>query len=174
MVAGVWSRRLRAAVAGAGVLCGAVLGACSTPQAAGGIPASAYAAALAAFLPEPPTDGDDDELPVVYVAPLGDSPLALDAQVAVIDDLAERCDLRFVDTVDVVIDDDIEGAPPRDEGVLLAIGTIHGEPPHTVRVEQYTDAERTAAHLITLVERSGEWSVVSVDDVDPEVLVGDG
>ena len=91
-----------------------------------------------------------------------------------IDALAARVDVRFVDSFDVVIDDRVDGAPPRDDAILLAIGMIPAEPPHTVRVEEYTDAVRTAAHLVTVIERSDEWTVQRVTDVDPEVLVGDG
>jgi len=163
----------RIAAAAAAVLVGVFAGGCSSDNTRGGIPAAAYVAALGPFLPEPPADDDTDPA-VVYVAPLGESPLALDAQVAVIDALVECCDVRFVDTVDVAIDDGSDGAPPRDHGLLLAIGTILAESPHTVRVEEYTDAQRTAAHLVTVVERAGAWAVSAVDEVDPEVLVGDG
>ena len=172
-VVAVWYRRLQVALAALAVAVGA--GACSATGAAGGVSPDAYVAALAAFLPEPPHDGDDDgDLPVAYVASLGESPLALDAQVAVIDGLADRCDLRFVDSPGAAIDDDTDGAPPRDKGILLAIGTILADPPHTVRVEEYLDAGHTAAHLVTLVERAGAWTVTGIDGVDPEVLVGDG
>lgn len=150
----------------------AVLAACGPKEAAGGVPAAAYVTALTTFLPAPPADPDVD-LPVVYVAPIGESALALDAQVAVIDALAERCDVRFVDTFDVVIDEGEDGAPPRDDATLLAIGMIPADPPHTVRVEEYTRAGRTAAHLVTVAERD-EWVVLNVEEVDPEVLVGHG
>jgi len=164
----MWSRRGFAALA----VVAALLAACGPAKSSSGVPAAAYAAALVPFLPAPPDA--DENLVVVYVAPLGEAPLALDAQVAVIDALAARVDVRFVDSFDVVIDDRVDGAPPRDDAILLAIGMIPAEPPHTVRVEEYTDAVRTAAHLVTVIERSDEWTVQRVTDVDPEVLVGDG
>lgn len=156
------------------------------PKAA---PAEAYVAALGEFMPEPP--GPDEKLPVVFVVPIGESALDLDAQVKVIGAFAEQWDVRFVDDPEAAIDaseldrpDDTDGADSTDgepdEGAneqtrhLIGIGTVHATPPHTVRVEQYTDATTIDAHRVTLVERAGTWRVQSVEPIEPEVLLGDG
>ena len=133
----------------------------------------AYVLVLDEFLPEPPTD-PDAERPVVYVAHLGDEIFSLDDQVAMIDAVAETHDLRFVDDADAAVDDREDSAPPRDDGLLLGIGTITATPPHLVRVEVYNEADAVEAHLLTLTERAGTWRVETSEPVDPEGLVSDG
>jgi hypothetical protein len=163
---------MRAALA-IGALTLALL-ACTARPEPGDITAEAYVAALSEFLPEPA--GADEDPPIVYVVPIGDRALDLDTQVAVIDALAEQWDVHFVDDAQAAINadgDDDDGAPSRESNVL-GIGTIKAMPPHTVRIEQYTDAAFSQAHRVTLVERNGTWRVDSVAAVEPEVLVDDG
>ncbi len=168
------SYRLRRALA-VGVLA-LGLSACSTRGESGAVTADAYVAALSEFLPDaaaPDTEPDADPV-VVYVVPIGDEAPGLDTQVAVIDAFAERWDVRFVDDAQAAIDAGLDEQEPDGAASLLGIGTIHATPPYTVRVEQYTDATRTQAHRVTLVERDGTWRVDSVAEVEPEVLVDDG
>ncbi len=162
------SRRWRVVVLAAAV----ALAACSDRSEPGAVTADAYVAALGGFMP--PAVAADEQLPVVYVVPIGDVALDLDTQVAVIDAFAERFDVRFVDTAQAAIDASPDDPEASDAPHLVGIGTIHATPPYTVRIEQYADATRTEAHRVTLVERSGSWHVDSVADVEPEVLVGDG
>jgi hypothetical protein len=149
----------------------ATLVACSG-SATPGVPSEAYVAALTPFLPDPAPEGDDR--PVVFVAVTGEHPIGLEAQVAIVDAVAEHYDLRFVDDFEAALDDAGDDPAPVEDGRLLAIGTIQADAPHIVRVEDYLDAERSTAHIVTLVERSGRWSVASVERVEPEVLVGEG
>lgn len=150
----------------------AACGSAGADDGDGIIGAGAYEAVLAEFLPEPPVD-EDAERPIVYVAHLSDEPLSLDMQVAIIESLAGTHDVRFVDDARAAVDDADEDAPPRDDGLLLGIGTIPSSPPHTVRVEVYTGADQVEAHRLTLVERGSVWRVETSEPVDPEGLVGD-
>ena len=144
--------------------------ACSSSSEPSAIGADGYSAAIAGFLPEVPAGGTR---PVVYIARLGDEPFALEDQVAMIDVVAETHDLRFVDDVDAAVDDDDSDAPPRDDGLLIGIGTIPVSAPHVVRVEVYTTAGRIDAHKVTLSVRNDVWRVDTSEPVDVEVLVGD-
>lgn len=168
MNASTASRRIRAAVA---VVAFGLTG-CGGGPAAGAVTADAYVAALSEFMPPPP--GADDESPVVFVVPIGETALDLDTQVAVIDAFAERWDVRFVDDPQAAIEAGRDDVARGGTANLLGIGKIHATPPHTVRVEQYSDATNPQGHRVTLVERGGTWSVDSVADVEPEVLVDDG
>jgi hypothetical protein len=166
-------RRLRAALAFGALTLGLL--ACTARSEPGAVTADAYVAALSEFLPDAAVANEDP--PIVYVVPIGDGALDLDTQVAVIDALAERWDVHFVDDAQAAIkadDDDDDDAEPRGETYVLGIGTIKAVPPHTVRIEQYTDASRSQAHRVTLVEHNGTWRIDSVAMVEPEVLVGDG
>lgn len=135
-----------------------------------GIDASTYVAAIEGFLP-PSTDPQDR--PVVFVVPVADASLALDTQVAVIESLAETHDLRFVDSADAAVDDDTVGQPARDGGTLLGVGTVTEESPHTIRIEVYRDRDEVEGHLVTVAVRGDGWTVVDVQPVEPEVLVGE-
>lgn len=144
------------------------------------ISAATYAAVIAEFLPpsEATPDGDEDR-PVVYVAPLAD-PLSLEDQVAVIDAVAENYDLRFVDELSAAIELEGGDGAPRDDALVLAIGRIPAESPHTVRVEVYPRAAPIRAELVTVVVAGTDadgavvWRVDNVEAVDPEGLIGDG
>jgi hypothetical protein len=132
--------------------------------------AAAYSAAIEGFLPGVP---DDESRPVVYIAHLSDQPFPLDDQVAMIEAVQDTHDLRFVDDVEAAVDDGSSDAPPRDDGLLIGIGTIPTVAPHVVRIEIYTAAGRIEAHKVTLSMPNDTWRVDTREPVDPEVLVGD-
>ncbi len=132
--------------------------------------ADAYSAAIDGFLPAVPDDGTR---PVVYIARLGDEPFPLDHQVAMIEVVEESHDLRFVDDVEAAVDGADSEAPPRDDGLLIGVGTISAVAPHVVRVEIYTTVGRIDAHKVTLSTRNDVWRVDTSEPIDPEVLVGD-
>ena len=138
----------------------------------GSVPVGAdgYMAVLDDFLPPVPPDGSR---PVAYVARLGGEPFPLEDQVAMIEAVEESHDLRFVDDISAAVDEEDADAPPRDDGVLLGIGTIPTAVPHVVRVEVYTAAGLVDAYRVTLTVLDDVWRVVTSDPVDPEVLVGD-
>jgi len=134
------------------------------------VDAGTYAAVIARFVPavEAP-----DPAQVAFVTAVGDETLTLEEQVAVIDALADTHDVRFVDDPADAFDPDLADAPPRENGVLIGIGKISGESPHTVRVEVYSSADQIVAQLVTLSWRGGSWQIDTVESVEPEVLVGD-
>lgn len=134
------------------------------------ITAAAYSAVIDEFLPP---DGFDDELPVVYVARLGEEAFPLEDQVAMLERVQDTHDLRFVDDIAAALDDQDLDESPRDDGLLIGVGTISARPPHVVRVEVYEDADRVDASKVTLSLRNDEWRVDTSEPVDAEGLVGD-
>ena len=140
------------------------------PPARADIDATTYVAAIEGFLPPAV---DPEGRPVVYVVPVADESLALDTQVAVIDALAETHDVRFVDSADAAVDEGSDDEPARDGGMLLGVGRVAAEPPHTIRVEVYRDRDQVEAHLMTMSVRGDRWVVVDDEPVEPEVLVGE-
>lgn len=129
-----------------------------------------YSTVIDGFLPATPADGSR---PVVYVARLGEEPFALEDQVAMIASVEDSHDLRFVDDVEAAVDDEHSDAPPRDDGLLIGVGTISIAVPHVVRVEVYNAAGDIEAHKVTLTVRNDVWRVDTSEPIDPEVLVGD-
>jgi hypothetical protein len=160
-----WRRSLLAVVALV-----AVSGCGGDDDGAGPVGADGYTAVIDDFLPPVPSDGDR---PVVFVARLGEEPFALEDQVAMIAAVEESYDLRFVDDIAAAVDNEDSDAPPRDDGLLLGIGTISTAVPHVVRVEVYRAAGMVDAHTVTLTVRGDVWRVDTSEPVDPEVLVSD-
>jgi len=148
----------------------AVSGCGGDDDGAGAVGADGYTAVIADFLPPIPSDGSR---PVVFVARLGEEPFALEDQVAMIAAVEESYDLRFVDDIDAAVDNEDSDAPPRDDGLLLGIGTISTAVPHVVRVEVYRAAGVVDAQTVTLTVRGDVWRVDTSEPVDPEVLVSD-
>ena len=134
------------------------------------IDAGAYSAAIEEFLPPVPDDGTR---PVVYVARLADEAFPLEHQIAMIEVLEDTHDVRFVDDVEAAVEGESSDAPPRDDGLLIGVGSITAEDPPVVRVEIYTAAGRIEAHKVTLSVRDDMWRVDTSEPIDPEVLVGD-
>lgn len=134
------------------------------------IDATTYVAAIDPFLPP---NTDPDARPVVYIVPVGDAALPLGTQVAVIDAFAELHDVRFVDSDDAAVEADTEGQPPRDDGMLLGVGTVSESAPHVLRVEIYAGHDEVEARRVTVAVRGDRWVVVEIEPVEPEVLVGE-
>jgi len=147
---------------------------CGEPAATGApdVGADAYVAAISEFLPPAPVD-ESEAKPVVFITPVGTEPLSLDDQVAMIDLLADTHDLRFVDEPGAAVIPGEGDAPPRDDGLLLGLGTLPRQPPFTVRVEVYTDSDKIEAYLVTVAVRAGTWRSVSTERVEPEGLGGE-
>jgi len=129
--------------------------------------ADAYVAVLDAMLPDDPVSEDPV---VVYVWQFVENPMSLDDQVVVIDGLAEQFDVRFVDQADAAVDPDTTLVPTRDDGLLVGLGPVTIDAPHTVRIEIYTSEVDIDAYLVTLVRGDDTWTVMAQEPVDPEVL----
>ncbi len=133
------------------------------------IDAGAYSAVIAAFLPTPVIEG---ERPVVWIAQLAPDPISLDDQVGMIAEVEATHDLRFVDDPEAAVGGDEEGTP-HDDGMLLGVGEIRADPPHTVRVEVFVDNDRVRAELVTLAFENETWRIDTREIVDPEDLLVD-
>ena len=142
----------------------------SSPPPVDAVDAGTYAAVIGRFVPPPL---DPDVLGVVYVTGWGAIEMSLEDQVTVIDSFALTHEVRFVDDFAAAVDENTPGSPPKDAGVLIGVGKINVDEPHTVRVEVYVAADRIEAQLVTVVHRQGAWVIESVEPVEPEVLVGD-
>ncbi len=132
------------------------------------VDARAYSAVLAPFLPA--SDGGN-ERPVVWITQLGVQPISLDDQVDMIAEVETTHDLRFVDDPEAAVD--VDGGELRDDGLLLGIGRIRLESPHTVRVEVFSHQQRIRAELVTLAVDANGWRIDDREVVDPEDLVVD-
>jgi hypothetical protein len=140
--------------------------------------ADAYLAVLTSILIDTDdapagTDGTADEpsdpLPVVFLVAL-DGPLGIGDQAAIIQGFDTSHDIRFVDDLDAAVDDELPGRPPRDDALVLGVGTIAVQPPHLLRIEHYETEDRIDATLLTLEYDDGAWVVITAEPVPAESL----
>jgi hypothetical protein len=137
--------------------------------------ADAYLAVLTGILidtDDAPAGTDDeppDPLPVVFLVAL-DAPLDIGDQAAIIQGFDTTHDIRFVDDLDAAVDDELTGRPPRDDALVLGVGTIALQPPHLLRIERYETEDRIEATLLTLEYDAGAWVVITAEPVPAESL----
>lgn len=99
--------------------------------------AAAYTGLVeAAVGPEPFADLDDPRELVVWIYPLGDEPIDLDVQVAVLDRLDDFATVRFVDSFVEAIDEEEAGMPVLEDGVAVGLGPLRQDLSQA-RVERY-------------------------------------
>lgn len=117
--------------------------------------AAIYAAVVAEAAAVP---GPSEERPVVFVGPLEPVyPIGLEVQVAVVDTLAERADVRFVDEPAQATQD---GTTFIGDGVLVLVGPIPDGDRVTVATEVYRSPDAGRPGSVTVAEAGGTWTVV--------------
>jgi hypothetical protein len=131
--------------------------------------AEVYATVIRALVTEGPLDpgGETEEVDrIVYAGPIDEQvDISLEVQVAVVEELESFATVRFVDDRDEAIDDDEEGEPVLERGVLLLLGTVPAGPSPSVDAARYVDLDHAARFRVT-VERSGRtWEVVNADEI---------
>ncbi|CAN5762180.1 MAG: hypothetical protein ACR2HP_11750 [Ilumatobacteraceae bacterium] len=121
-----------------------------------------YTAAIRQAMSDQPPPADPEVLPVVYVVAVGETPIAADIQAEVTVLLRDENLVRFADERAQAVLADIDAAPVRDEGTLVAFGEL---PPDAasmdVEVEVYRSDDDWSKAVLTVEERSSEWSVTS-------------
>jgi hypothetical protein len=157
------------ACASAAVTAVAVAGCGSSSDAEDSRPADVFVATIERVLADETPSSETDELPVVYVVPLGEDEIDATVQADVASELHEVADVRFADERSEALDEDEPGKPVLDDGVLIAIGDVaeRGNPVE-VEVEVYRSEEDSSSLLFTVSRRSSQWTVTSTSVV-PEL-----
>ena len=113
--------------------------ACSDDSGATSVvdPAAAYTAIVEwqAAEQEPILDEKGEpKLPVIFVVAADGATVDVGVQAAVAESTVDDAVVRFADDVSDGFDSDADGAPVRDEGIMLAVGVIP-EPSRTIDVQ---------------------------------------
>lgn len=157
------------------VLCAVLLVGCGEDGASNDDqPADAYILVVEWILAEPefaPIPAAD-ELALVFVESLGPVDIDLPVQVAIVGHFEDEVAIRFIDSRTEALDDESDGAPVRDGGLLLGLGAVPLDGPLDIRGEVYRTAESVVGYRFR-VDRSGPTPVLikPPERVEPEGLV---
>lgn len=144
---------------------------CQDPDAdAGAKPADVYILLVRQALDTLPAPEDPDVKPVVYVVGVGEHEIGATVQADVAEELRKEADIRFADEREEALEEDEDGVPVRDDGVLLAIGEVPEEldARFDVEVEIYRSEAEGSIRVLTLADRSGGLTVTSSTVVAPD------
>lgn len=129
--------------------------------------AQVYAAVIRALVSEPPghpDTGAEQRDRIVYAGPLGENvDISLEVQVAVVDRLEEFATIRFVDDRNEAIDDDEQGEPVREDGVLLLLGRIPDGRSPSFEAARYIDVDAATRFRVTAERSRGKWKVANLE-----------
>jgi hypothetical protein len=97
----------------------------------------------------------------VFLQAREETEINAEVQVGVVNELAGWANVRFIDDVAEAVDGDVDGAPVRDDGTLIGLGTVgDGEVAAELVADRYVSDEETMVYDVSLQRRGGEWSVV--------------
>jgi hypothetical protein len=115
----------------------------------------------AGALPSVDDEGKAEELTTVFLQAREETEINAEVQVGVVNELAGWANVRFIDDVAEAVDGDVDGAPVRDDGTLIGLGTVgDGEVAAELVADRYVSDEETMVYDVSLQRRGGEWSVV--------------
>lgn len=131
--------------------------------------AQIYLATIRDVVAEQPPPDEPDQLPVVYVVAVGENTIAADVQAEVVGRLQDEVDVTFADERAEALQEDAEGTPVIDDGVLLAVGELMPDvDPVTMPVEVYRSEDDWSRAILTFEERSSRWTITSSSVVPVE------
>ncbi len=132
--------------------------------------AQVYVATVREVLSEQPSGDDADVLPVVFVVAVGEHDISANVQAEVAVELKDDAKVHFADARSEVLLEDEDDEPVRDDGVLIAVGAI--EPPEgdqvDIAVEVYRSVDDSSKMVLTVGQRSSQWTVTSSSVLPPD------
>ena len=129
--------------------------------------ADVYAAMIRELAPDPagdPTPPTDELEHAVFAGPLvATGTIPIEVQVAVVDDLEDLADIRFVDHRTEALSKD-EDEKVLERGVLVLLGPVPEGPSPTVAAVRYVDRDDFERVFVDLRGSGEEWRV---EDIRP-------
>lgn len=86
----------------------------------------------------------------------------LAVQAAVVERLGEFQSVRFIDSVSEAVDETEPGAPVRDGGVFLRLGSLEGDGVVSLVVSRYVSADEVETYRFTLRVVGDRWDIQGV------------
>lgn len=155
-----WARRFVACLLVAFASCSSDGGADPNLRTAG-IYEAALRWALETGSHPPPDDGD---LIAVYVASSDGSSIATEAQLEVVNTMKDDATLRFTDAQADALDEDVEGRPVKDDGVLVIVGPVADRSPLDLEIEVYRNDVDDRSYVLQMAGAGDNWRVTAATE----------
>jgi hypothetical protein len=125
--------------------------------------ADIYSAAIRTFLADTPRLKISSDTSVFVAAAHERSPIPLEEQADIVDELHALAAIRFVDRRVEAIDESNPNRPVKNNGVLITLGKIpSGANTVTVNASRYLNATNTIAYRVTLRRTKTQWKPIAV------------
>jgi hypothetical protein len=129
-------------------------------------PAVIYSAVIRAVLTDTSHPNISSDTSVFVVAADERSPIPLEVQADIVEELHEFATIRFVDQRVEAIDDSSPNRPVKDNGILITLGKIpSGANTVTVNASRYLNATNTIAYRVTLKRTKTQWNPIRTTSV---------
>ena len=106
-----------------------------------------------------------DPATTIFLDSQDDTQIDLVVQVEVLRLLEGFEVVRFIDTLNEAIDETVAGAPVRDMGIFVRLGSISGDRTVSVAASRYISGDETTGYVFTFTRRQGEWELVGSPDL---------
>jgi hypothetical protein len=128
--------------------------------------ADIYSAVIRTVLADTSRPKISSDTSVFVVAAHERSPIPLEVQADIVDELHELATIRFVDRRVEAIDESNPNRPVKNNGVLITLGKIpSGANTVTVNASRYLNATNTIAYRVTLERTKTQWKPISTTRV---------
>jgi hypothetical protein len=108
----------------------------------------------------PPDEGEDDEKRNVFLRASAETEMTAEVQVGVVNELAEWANVRFIDDMEEAVDLEVDGAPVRDDGILIGLGEVSdGEVSAMLTADRYVSDSGIVVYEVPLRRQGGAWAV---------------
>ena len=129
-------------------------------------PAAIYSAVIRAVLADTSNPKISSDTSVFVVALHERSPIPLEVQADIVEELHELATIRFVDHRVEAIDESSPNRPVNDDGVLISLGKIpSGANTVTVNAGRYLNATDTVTYRVTLKRAKTQWKPIATTSV---------
>lgn len=107
---------------------------------------------------------DDGHLIAVYVAPSDGNSIATEAQLEVVNTMRDEATLRFTDAQVDALEEDLEGRPVKDDGVLVIVGLVADRSPFDLEIEVYLNEVDDRSYVLRMASDGDDWRVTAATE----------
>ena len=100
----------------------------------------------------------------MYVASSDGSSIATEVQLEVVNTLKDEATLRFTDAQDDALDEDVDGRPVKDDGVLVVVGRVADRSPLDLEIEVYRNEVDDRSYSLQMAGGGDDWRVTAVTE----------